>query len=102
MDSAIKLAEKLAKEKDLATLMKEEETTTREGLAQSSRLQAKLVLCLIDTVGAQQALLDNGDEEDEDGISTWVRLVKHFELTTKGLRARELHSQWAHETLKPG
>ncbi len=28
--------------------------------------------------------------------------MKHFEFTTKGLRARELHSQWARETLKPG
>ncbi len=69
-DSAIKLAEKLVRGEDLATLVKEDDKLTREGLAQSSKLQAKLVLSLIDTVGAQQALLESGEEGDEDGVGT--------------------------------
>ncbi len=60
------------------------------------------MLSLIDTRGAQQALLESGEEDDEDGVATWVKLVKHFEFATKGLRARELHAQWASETLKTG
>ncbi len=102
MENAIKLAEKLAKGQDFAVLLKQEEEETRQALAQSSRLQARLVLSLIGTVGPQQALLGSGDDDDEDGVATWARLVKHFEYTTKGLRARELHAQWARDTLKPG
>ncbi len=102
MGRAIKLAEKLAEGQDLAVLMKEAELLTKEGLAQSSRLQAKLMLCLIDTVGAKQAFLESGEDNDKDGVGVWTRLVRHFEFATKGLRARELHHQWARETLQPG
>ncbi|MCP4993046.1 MAG: hypothetical protein GY934_04555, partial [Gammaproteobacteria bacterium] len=102
MEHAIKLAERLAKGGDLKALIKEDENMAQKALAQSSMLQARLVLGLIGTVGPQQALLGSGDEEDDDGIATWARLVKHFEFTTKGLRARELHAQWARERLQSG
>ncbi len=32
----------------------------------------------------------------------WIRLVKHFELTAKGLRAQELHTKWEDELLRAG
>ncbi len=102
MEHAIKLAERLAKGGDLKALIKEDENMAQKALAQSSMLQARLVLGLISTVGPQQALLGSGDEEDDDGIATWARLVKHFEFITKGLRARELHAQWARERLQSG
>ncbi len=31
-----------------------------------------------------------------------MRLVKHFELTAKGLRSQELHTKWEAEALRPG
>ncbi len=100
-DSAVRLAEKLAKGRQLKDLKAAEPNLVALGAAQSRRLHAQLTLSLVKTVGPQQALLESGFEDDEDGVAVMVRLVKHFEHTTKELRAHELHSKWAREILQP-
>ncbi len=100
-DSAVKLAEKLAKGYDLYELEESDPILVKRATALSRRLHAQLTLFLINTVGPQQALLESGLEDDEDGVAPLVRLVKHFEYTTKDLRIMELHDKWTHEVLQP-
>ncbi len=64
---------------------------TKTAEMQSRKLHAQLTLSLIHTVGPQQALLESGVEDDEDGTMALSRLIKHFEYTTKELRFLELH-----------
>ncbi len=101
-DSAVKLAEKLAKNQKLKDLNASDPNLVKSGAAQSRRLHAQLTLSLVNTAGPQQALLESGLEDDEDGVAMLVRLVKHFEYTTKELRIQELYSKWTHEALQPG
>ncbi len=101
-DSAVRLAEKLAKGQKLTDIQTTSPDLIKRGVAQSRRLHAQLMLSLIKTAGPQQALLESGFEDDEDGVAIMTRLIKHFEYTTKELRALELHSKWARETLQPG
>ncbi len=102
IDNAIKVGEKLAKDEDLKIHTEEDPKLMKWAQKESPMLHARLVLALSDTIGAQQALIESGIENDEKGIGVWTRLVKHFEFSTKRLRTRELHTQWARETLKPG
>ncbi len=69
---------------------------------QSRKLHVQLTLSLIHTVGPQQALLESGVEDDEDGTMALARLIKHFEYTTKELRILELLEKWQRETLRTG
>ncbi len=100
--NAVELAERLAEGEKLEALEETDKSLVREGLAESHRLKTQLTLSLITTEGAQQALLQCGLRQDKNGIEAWMRLVKHFELTAKGLRSQELHTKWEAEALRPG
>ncbi len=68
---------------------------------QSPRLAAMLTLSLINTVGVQQAILNDELENDEDGVRAWSLLIRQFELSTQDLKTDELYREWDDETLKP-
>ncbi len=93
-------SEKLAKGQEQHELEVSDPTLIKMAAVQSRRLHAQLTLSLVNSVGPQQALLESGFEDDEDGIMALTRLIKHFEYTTKGLRVLELHEKWQRETLQ--
>ncbi len=68
---------------------------------QSPRLAAMLTLSLINTVGVQQAILNDELENDEDGVRAWSLLFKQFELSTQDLKTDELYCEWDAEALRP-
>ncbi len=103
MENAIKLAEKLAKGQDFAVLLKQEEEETRQALAQSSRLQARLVLSLIGTMGPQQALLGSGEKTgleqhvpglEQIGADVEANPVMVEEATARVRRVATMSAKW--------
>ncbi len=68
---------------------------------QSPRLAAMLTLSLINTVGVQEAIVNDELENDEDGVKAWSLLVKQFELSTVDLKVDELFREWDAEVLHP-
>ncbi len=98
----MRMAEKLAKGQEQHELEVSDPALMKMAAVQSRRLHAQLTLSLMNTVGPQQALLESGFEDDENGVMALTRLIKHFEYTTKELRVLELHEKWQRETLQTG
>ncbi len=67
----------------------------------SPKLAALLTLAIANSVGAQQSIVMNELENDEDGVMAWAKLIKHFERSTQDIRIEYLLHQWENEALKP-
>ncbi len=78
------------------------DTLKRKALEQSPKLVALLTLAMANSVGAQQSIVMDELENDEDGVTAWAKLIKHFEQSTKEVRVEHLLHQWENDTLRPG
>ncbi len=62
----------------------------------SERLAAILVLALGSTMGPQQSIVVNREAgKEDDGISMWADLIRHFEKGSVDLRKMDLHKSRA-------
>ncbi len=71
-------------------------------LEQSPKLAALLTLAIANSVGAQQSIVMDELDNDEDGVTAWAKLIKHFEQSTQEVRVEHLLHQWENDTLRPG
>ncbi len=61
----------------------------------SEKLAAILVLALGSTMGPQQSIVVNREAgKEDDGISMWADLIRHFEKGSMDLRKMDLHKSW--------
>ncbi len=94
----------LKKGEALASKSKKEEEVEKwpEDIVESSeRLAAVLVLSLESTRGPQQSIVVNrSSAEEEDGISMWADLVRHFEKGLVDLKIADLQKEWEMEAMR--
>ncbi len=81
-------------EKETIYQRKDDRKISTKALKQAPKLAAMLTLTLIDTVGAQQSIITDELEGDEDGVAAWAALVMHFEYSTEDLRAEARAYVW--------
>ncbi len=77
------------------------ENLQSKALEQSPRLAALLMLAIADSAGAQQSVVMDELDNDEDGVTAWAKLIKHFEQSTQEVRVEHLLHQWENDALKP-
>ncbi len=67
---------------------------------QLPKLATLLTLAIADSVGAQQSIVMDELENDEDGVTAWAKLITHFEQSAQEVRIEHLLHQWEHEALR--
>ncbi len=78
----------------------EQEKLQLKAIGQSPRLAALLTLAIANSEGAQQSIIMDELENDEDGITAWIKLITHFEQSTQEVRVDNLLYQWENEVLQ--
>ncbi len=103
---ALRYGECLANEANTENLKEEDkdylQTFKTKALEQSTKLAALLTLAIANSAGAQQSIVMDELENDEDGVTAWAKLIKHFEQSTQEVRIENLLHQWESESLKMG
>ncbi len=77
----------------------EQEKLQLKAIGQPPRLAALLTLATADSEGAQQSIIMDELENDEDWITAWMKLIIHFEQSTQEVRVENLLQQWENEVL---
>ncbi len=70
-----------------------------KALGQFPKLAALLTSAISNSEGAQQSIVMDELENDEDGITAWMKLIIHFEQSTQEVRVENLLHQWENEVL---
>ncbi len=52
-----------------------------------------LTLAIAVSVGAQQSIVMDELENDEDGVTAWTKLIRHFEKSTQEVRIEQMLQQ---------
>ncbi len=65
----------------------------RRATEQSPKLAALFTLAIADSIGAQQSIVMDELDNDEDGVIAWAKLITHFEQSASEVKIEHLLHQ---------